>query len=207
MNKKFTEAQIIDGLKNNDSQTFRYLFDEFYKPLLYFTEKIISEHQEAQDIVIQVFHSFWKMRNNFESVVNIKAFLYISCRNRCFNYLKYRQRESTNKVEYSKSLSKLENQEETEHLIIMADLLFKIYREAEKLPEKCRKVFFLTYFEGMKANEIAALLNVSVSNVTSQRARAIQLLKLSLTSNELQAFFLLMATAYAQSQVAPQNYF
>ena len=48
---QFTETQIIDGLKSNDSRVFDYLFNEYYTQLQYFAERLVSNREEAQDIV------------------------------------------------------------------------------------------------------------------------------------------------------------
>jgi RNA polymerase sigma-70 factor (family 1) len=189
----FSESEIIDGLKNNDSRVCRHLFNKYYPPLLYFTYKLTSDWEESQDIVIHTFNTFWNLRNNFESEVNIKAFMYITCRNKSFDFLKYRQRQIQNKKVYNEFL--LENSEEIETLYTQTDLIRKIYLEAENLPEKCKEVFFLTYFSGLKASEIAQQLNLSVSTVTSHRARAIELLRLAfLKKKELPSLILLLGS-------------
>lgn len=177
MATKFTEAQIIEGLKNNDNRVCRYLFDNHYTPLLYFAEKIIADREEAEDVIMQVFNKFWSLRENFNSTLNIKAFLYITAKNDCFNFLKYRQRQKEVKKELASQLPDPDQAAETERLIIEVDFLNRVYLEVQNLPDKCKQVFLLTYFDGLKANEIAEKLNISVSTVTTQRSRALKYLK------------------------------
>lgn len=47
--------------------------------------------EEARDIVQDVFIVFWEQRDNFSSIINIKAFFYRSISNRCLNYLKHEE--------------------------------------------------------------------------------------------------------------------
>ena len=57
-------------------------------------------------------------------------------------------------------------------------------REAiDKLPEGCRMVLKLAYFEGLKNDEIATELGISINTVKTQRQRAMKLMRLSLTSS------------------------
>lgn len=195
MIKKFTEAQIIEGLKNNDSRVCRYIFDNHYTPLLYFAESLIANREEAEDIIIQVFNKFWNQRENFNTTLNIKAFLYITTKNECFNFLKYTQRQKEGKKEFASQLP-APDQAETERLIIESDFLNRVYLEVQNLPDKCKQIFLLTYFHGLKANEIAEKLNISVSTVTTQRSRALKYLKNVLSGENYLLFCLILEEIY-----------
>jgi RNA polymerase sigma-70 factor (ECF subfamily) len=47
----------------------------------------------------------------------------------------------------------------------------------ERLPEKCREIFELSRFEGLKNREIAEKLNISVKTVENQMTKALRILK------------------------------
>jgi RNA polymerase sigma-70 factor (family 1) len=172
-----SDDQIIKALHQGDGRAFNEVFDKYYKALCYFTSRLISNREEAEDIVLITFSKFWQMRANFETLVNIKAFLYITGRNNCLDYLRYKQRQADFEKAYAYLL---ENDKEENPLKIETEVLRKIYAAIENLPLRCRKVFKLTYFQGLNANEIAEKLSISVSTVTSQRSRAIKLLRLDL---------------------------
>lgn len=192
---QLTEQDIIEGLKYGDSRVLNYLVERYYSSLQYFTYKIISEWEDAQDIVVQTFNSFWNLRSNFDSEKNIRAFLYITARNRCLNYLRDRERRFSHKKEYKEFLLQIENDNELESRFVQSDLIYKIYLEVQKLPEKYRSILFLTYFKGMSINEIASELNISISNVTTRRARALNMLKLNLKDNrEFRTLIVLIST-------------
>jgi RNA polymerase sigma-70 factor (ECF subfamily) len=52
-----------------------------------------------------------------------------------------------------------------------------VYKALDKLPPKCRAIFILCRFEGMKYKEIAQQLNISVKTVENQMSIAIFKLK------------------------------
>lgn len=191
---QFTETQIIDGLKSNDSRVFDHLFNEYYTQLQYFAERLISNREEAQDIVITAFRKFWSIKDNFETANNIKAFFYITVRNQCLDFLRYRQRFNEVKKEYKSHLLSAGELKQWDHLIIETDLINKIYQEVQKLPNRCREIFILTYFKGLKTKEIASELQISESAVTTQRSLAIKYLKHAF-SQEGYIFFFLVLTA------------
>jgi RNA polymerase sigma-70 factor (ECF subfamily) len=191
---QFTEIQIIDGLKNNDSRVFDHLFNEYYTQLQYFAERLIGNREEAQDIVITAFRKFWGIKDNFQTANNIKAFFYITVRNQCLDYLRYRQRFNEVKKEYETHLHSADELQQTDNLIIETDLINKIYQEVQKLPNRCREIFILTYFKGLKTKEIAAALQISESAVTTQRSLAIKYLKHAFSKEGYIFFCLLLAS-------------
>lgn len=168
---------------------FNNLFDEYFTSLCYYSESITKDREEAKDIVIESFQKFWVRRENFLLPVQVKSFLYLVTKNASIDYLKRKNVESINKNTILNTIA--ETEEDTGQLIVEAELLRKIYQEAAALPGKCRAVFELTYFEGLNTTQIAERLDMTVSNVTSQRSRAIQLLRLKFTESQLLAFFLL----------------
>jgi RNA polymerase sigma-70 factor (family 1) len=182
-----SEEALIAGLQQNDREAFTQLYDEYFTVLCYFASRIINNKEEAEDIVINTFSKFWAMRANFESQANIKAFLYIVTRNNCLDYLQYKRKQISFEKEYAYFLDS-DGEEKIERVKIESELLRKIYAEIQHLPPKCKQIFTLTYFDGLKANEISEQLNISVSTVTSQRARAISLLRSVLSSDEWMLF-------------------
>jgi RNA polymerase sigma-70 factor (family 1) len=191
---QFTETQIIDGLKSNDSRVFDYLFNEYYTQLQYFAERLVGSREEAQDIVITVFRKFWNIRDNFQTSNNIKAFLYITIRNQSLDFLRYRQRLNEVKKEYESHLLSADELQQTDSLIIETDLINKIYQEVQKLPNRCRQIFILTYFKGLKTKEIANVLQISESTVTTQRSLAIKYLKHAFSQEGYIFFCLVLAS-------------
>lgn len=191
--KKYSDIEIIIGLKADDMGAFEYLFEMFHDNLFHFTVKLIENKEEASDIVVNTFTKFYKIKNNFDTLINIKAFLFITCRNKCHDFLRFHRRQSTGKKGYGSHLLAAEDMRATERAIIRADLLAKVYLEVKNLPEKCRQVFELTYLKGMKANEIAQTMKISVSNVTSQRQRAIQYLRGVLPEEHFVSIILLLS--------------
>ena len=184
MVRKMNESEIILRLKDGDQRAFNALFDLFYTRLQHFAEGVTRDTLEAEDIVIRTFHAFWNRREGFETMINIQAFLFISVRNACLNYLKSKERIEERQKEYKEQLPHLSEYKNAERNLIETELLHLLHEKIEKLPRKCREIFKLTYFEDLKAGEIASRLNISPSTVTTQRARAIKILKEMFSAEE-----------------------
>jgi len=180
---------IMDAFRKGEPKALHSLHKLFYGPLCLFAEKLVRDRLAAEDIVGESFVKLWNKRCDFETLQNTKAFLYISTRNSCLNLLKQERRDNISK----KQLAYLtgEGEEYILNEMIRAEVLQQIMQAIENLPEQCRKVLKLGYLEGMKNQEIADLLQISVHTVKNQKARAIQLLKIKLSDRDLMALFFL----------------
>jgi RNA polymerase sigma-70 factor (family 1) len=193
MVRKMNESEIILGLKGGDQRAFNALFDLFYTRLQHFAQGLTGDTQEGEDIVIRTFHTFWNIRERFETLINIKAFFYISVRNSSLNYLKSKQRTADHQAEYKEQMPEPTEQRNAERKLIEAELLNLLHEKVEKLPKKCREIFKLTYFEDLKAGEIARRLNIKPITVTTQRARAIKILKEMISEKEFLLVLVLLS--------------
>lgn len=180
---------IIDSFQKGGPDALQSLLKQFYNPLCLFAERLLVDKAAAEDIVGESFIKLWHKRTNFETLQNIKAFMYITVRNACLNHLKQAKRESLSKKQLAYVTG--EKEEYVLNEMIRAEVLKEIMREIDNLPEQCGKVLKLGYLEGLKNQEIADLMKISVHTVKNQKARAIQLLKIKLRDRDLMTFLLL----------------
>lgn len=183
------DNDIIVSLRKGDPDALQTLLKHYYSALCLFAERLLGDSAAAEDIVGESFVKLWNKRTNFENHQNLKAFMYITIRNACLNHLKQQKRESLNQKQLAYFTG--EKEEFVLNEMIRAEVLKEIMEEINNLPEQCRKVLKLGYLEGMKNQEIADLLNISIHTVKNQKARAIQLLKIRLRDRDLMAFLIL----------------
>lgn len=190
---------IIEKLKQGDPEAYASFFNTFYAPLCYFATQLVRDKPAAEDIVKDTFIKLWQKHTDFESPQNVKAFLYITVRNASLNFLRHMAvREST-----QKELLYLGRDREEAFVLnsmIKTEVLKEIYGEIEKFPEKRRHIFKLAYLEGMKNEEIAHKLDISVSTVKTQKARAILALRVHFTDTQL-AMLLVVCSKLAAEMV------
>lgn len=173
--KIYDEQNVMESFRQGDEAAFAIFFDLHYKSLCYFAMPLTKDTQQAEDTVAECFFKLWELRTEFQTEQNIKAFLYISCRNACLNHLRNLKRRNAAQELY---FSQLEAGEETIlYQIIEMEVLHMLSCEIEELPTKCREVFKMIYIENKKTIEIANLLGISVKTVRGHKARAIDLLK------------------------------
>lgn len=183
------DNEIITSLKNGDPDALQNLLKLYYGPLCLFAERLLADSAAAEDIVGESFVKLWHKKNDFETHQNLKAFMYITVRNACLNFLKQARRESLSKKQHAYLTG--EKEEFVLNEMIRAEVLKEIMDEVNNLPEQCRKVLKFAYLEGLKNQEIADLLNISIHTVKNQKARAIQLLKIRLRDRDLMTLLFL----------------
>ena len=175
MNEQQNDQFWAGSFRKGEDEALAHFFKLHNKSLCYFAKRMVHDEEEAEDIVSECFLKLWERRRDFETAANIKSFLFISCRNACLDYLKHLKVKSAAQQAY---FSQLKQSEETILYTIMeSEFLEILSKEIDLLPEKCREIFKLIYFEGKKTDEIARELDLSVQTVRNQKTRAIELLK------------------------------
>ncbi|HVK47813.1 MAG TPA: RNA polymerase sigma-70 factor [Pseudobacter sp.] len=188
------------AFRQGDSRAVSSLFQLLYRPLVYFATGIIQHREEAEDIVVECFEKVMVKRKDFESLPNIRSFLYVATRNACYNYLRSLKVDARSQQE----LQYLHDPvgEARDYGRIESEVLHSILTEIEELPNQCRQIFKLLYFQQLDTREIADRMGLSIKTVRNQKARAIQLLQNRLLRKGLMPAVLLLQLMVQEKAVA-----
>jgi RNA polymerase sigma-70 factor (family 1) len=174
--------QIIAEFKQGNKEAFAAVYKSHYAALFFFVRRFIPDRQEAEDITAETFIKLWKIRQNFDTHQNIKAFLYITARNACLDCLRAHRRSSGMQQEFLYLL--LQNNDVT--FIqddVKADVLKQITDQIETLPPKCRQIFKMAFLQRLKNADIAERLGLTLQTVKNQKVRAIKMLRLAINKD------------------------
>jgi len=158
---------------SNDQQAFGKLYMAFFHPLLQFADSIIKDRQLAEEIVSDVFIRIWQNRKSIHTIDNLKLYLYISTKNTALNYLSRHFRKETISIDEI-SINAAQVSYNPEQLLITSEAVKKIETAINNLPPRCRLIFRLVKNDGLKYNDIAELLNISVKTIDAQMAIAVK---------------------------------
>jgi RNA polymerase sigma-70 factor (family 1) len=170
------DAELLQRIHAGEQKAFEQLYESLYPRLVLFAGRYHSTAENAEEIINEAFVKFWLTKNNFTAISSIKSFLYTVTRNALLNQ---QRQEKTHRTSELVDEAR-ENIAEAERNILYAEVTGILFDEINRLPAKCKEVVLLTYKDGLSSSEIADKMGISVSNVTSQRSRAIQLLKIAL---------------------------
>ena len=90
--KKYTDKELKVRIAQSDISAFDQIFIEMYPPLFILTTRMIKDEESAKDVVSETFMHLWESRNTLPDVNDLKAYLYISARNRTLDFLKTQKR-------------------------------------------------------------------------------------------------------------------
>jgi RNA polymerase sigma-70 factor (ECF subfamily) len=175
-------------LMSDEHTHIEYLFRSYYARLCFFATRMTGDAALAEDIVQESFLNCWKTRLNFPHEQVAKSYLYRSVRNACLNHTRHLDVVKRHSTESNPGDASSEPIIEE---IVRAELMGEVHAAIESLPEGCRTVLKMAYFEKLRNEEIAGMLDVSVNTVKTQKMRAIRLLRMRLDPLTIVLFLLL----------------
>jgi RNA polymerase sigma-70 factor (family 1) len=189
---------LVALFNRGNEKAYYGLYKELYPSIFTLANKMVNNTQEAQDICTESFVKLFQSEEKFETLQNLKAYLFTITRNACLNALKRQEKHSLGHKELQYLM---ENKDDIFKNEVEADLIGMVYAAIENLPEKCRNIFKMTLM-GYTPEEIAGHYNISISTVRNQKARGVKLLRIALLKesdlNKTAAIISLLITLIGQ---------
>ncbi len=165
-------------MSSGDPTLFDDVFKAHFKSLYIYAHGIVKDDIMAEEVVQHVFYKLWEKKEQLEVQVSIKSYLYRAVHNECINYL----RRTKVREDYKNLVIKSSSEQATvTDTVTLKELQQKIDTALNELPEQCRIIFQLSRYEEMNYKEIADRLDVSVSVVKNQVAKALRVLRIKLS--------------------------
>jgi RNA polymerase sigma-70 factor (ECF subfamily) len=172
-------ASIITGkdllllIEYKDTEAFTEFYLDNFKKLILVSDKYVKSIPVAEEIVQNIFLKIWEDKQLLNEIDSIKAYLYRSTTNASINHV---NRERSLEKHHLKIAEKLTIQE-IDSMDEQNEMIVLLYKEIELLPDKCREVFKLSRFEGMKYKAIALQLNIAEKTVENHMGHALKVLR------------------------------
>jgi RNA polymerase sigma-70 factor (family 1) len=164
---------LINEFNKGGKVAFKQIFDQYYTNLCLFTNKYIEDFSDSEDIAQEVFIILWEKRTDFSNMYSLKAFIYQTAKNKALNLIKH----SKVKFNYSKAqIIELESEQYFANQFIEEETKRIIIQRINELPAQSRKIILLS-MEGMKNQEIAETMDISINTVKTQKKIAYKKLK------------------------------
>lgn len=170
---------LIRDIDSGDGQAFEALFHKFYASLCYFANKYLRDEDAARDVVQEVFIRLYEKSLNFPNLAALKSYLYECVQHKSLNYLEKKNTRAAIR-------QRLNQEETTEHESLFhqieTEMFEEIFKAIEELPPECKRIFRMSYIDGMDIRQIAGQLNLSETTIKTQRQRAKKYLRKRLDS-------------------------
>lgn len=151
------------------------LFQRYYTNLCSHAVRFVHSKAVAEDIVSEIFSSFWQNRTYEQINTSFRAYLFTSVRHRAYNYVRWQMQREDPLDQQSFELKV--DSHSPEEILQLNELHQKIERIVQEMPPQCRKAYVLKRIEGKKYNEIADELQISSKAVEGLISRALNRLR------------------------------
>ena len=164
---------------------FDRLVGAYLRPLYWHARRLVVVHEDAEDVVQDCFVRLWDDYAELEED-EAPMLLFTMMRHRCLNFLKhkrivreYADRQISRIRPDRRGEERLYNlcfsYNEAEYPYLYQELEREIQRITDSLPQRCREVFILSRFQGMKNREIAERLHISLQAVEKHIQKALRI--------------------------------
>ena len=174
MKTNFNEEEILEQLRDPDTQRqgFAHLVNEYSERLYWQIRKMVYSHDDANDILQDVFIKAWLNIEKFRGDAKLSTWLYKIAINESITFINRSKAKLNLSIDDADSflLDKLEGDEYFDG--DEAQLLLQ--KAIVTLPEKQRLVFQMKYFNEMKYDEMSDILGTSVGALKASYHHAVK---------------------------------
>jgi RNA polymerase sigma-70 factor, ECF subfamily len=161
-----------------DYSDFERLFKKHNKDLRSLAYNLVRDKDTAKDVVQEVFLKLWKNRENLNLEDSIKHYLFKATAHTALNHLRFSKKLITLEDDVLKNAISPALSTEANY----TELELRVRKAVDKLPPKCKAIYILSRHEGLKYQEIADTLNLSLKTVENQMGIALEKLREDLKS-------------------------
>lgn len=155
-----------------DKANFKMLYDAYHQRIYSFALFLTHSQLLAEEVTQEIFIKIWEHRKTLPQIKTFDAWLSTIVRNQCYTYL---NRLSKERLVMQGIVNQEEQVSDSADQKMILDEYSVIYRSIlDNLPKQQRKVFILSRQDGIKYQEIASLLGLSINTVKSHMKAALK---------------------------------
>jgi RNA polymerase sigma factor (sigma-70 family) len=140
-------------------KAFTAIIKKYQEKLYWHIRRMVVEHEDANDVLQNVFIRVWNGLDNFREDSQLYTWLYRIATNECLSYLEQQKRKSS--VSLDEMESGLSNKVVADKYFDPNKLEWKLQLAIQQLPDKQRVVFTLRYYDEMPYEEMSRVLDTS----------------------------------------------
>ena len=148
------------------------IFRLYYRPLCLYALHYLQDPDSAEDVVQDCMTDFLERRSEGDRVGDIKSYLFTMVRNRCLDALRHESR-----IDRSQPADELDHISDENDYEEDSFAEARLWTAIDSLPTRCREILIMCKRDGLKYEEIAEELGISINTVKNQMSKALRTLK------------------------------
>src|SRR5664279_1001700 len=155
------DAELLLQFRNPSTKekAFTAIIKKYQEKLYWHIRRMVVEHEDANDVLQNVFIRVWNGLENFREDSQLYTWLYRIATNECLTFLEQKKKKSA--VSLSELESGLSNKIRADKDFDGNKLEWKLQLAIQQLPEKQRVAFTLRYYDEMPYEEMSRVLDTS----------------------------------------------
>lgn len=155
-------------------------FTSLFTLLVKVAYKFTKDETIAEDIVQDVFLKVLQKNNSTVLRAKLSTYLYRAVINESIDYLR-KNNKTVKEPLHDVHMASFNNEEPNE--VYWEYMETRVKLAVSELPEKCREIFIMSKIQGLKYQEIANELEISIKTVENQMGKAYKILRDKLKSD------------------------
>lgn len=143
-------------------EAFPQLVNQYQRRVYSIVRKMVINHDDADDIVQEVFVKVWNNLDAFKGDSNLFTWIYRIATNESLQFLRKKRNQWWFKTDITEEL---ENSLVSEKHIDADEIQIKLQKAILQLPDKQRLVFNLKYYEDLTYEEIGEITDSTVGSL------------------------------------------
>jgi RNA polymerase sigma factor (sigma-70 family) len=155
------DSELLVEFRNPSTKekAFTSIIKKYQERLYWHIRRMVVEHEDANDVLQNVFIRVWNGLMNFKEESQLYTWLYRIATNESLTFLENLKKRSA--VSLSDVESGLENKVKADKYFDPNKLEWKLQVAIQQLPEKQRLVFSLRYYDELPYEEMSRILDTS----------------------------------------------
>lgn len=181
------DLELVERLKKGDEAAFKMIVDTWQDMVFNTSLGIVQSSEDAEDVAQEVFVQVYESISQFKGDAKFSTWLYRIAVTKSLDHLRKKKRKK--RFAFVQSLFGM-NEEEVRHepdfnhpgvSLENKEKAAVLFRAIDKLPDNQKAAFTLHKLEGLSYQEVAEIMETTVSSVESLMHRAKTNLKKNLT--------------------------
>ena len=155
------DLQLLAAFKDESTseQAFTLLIRRYQQRLYWHVRRMVISHDDANDVLQNVFIKVWKNLADFREQSNLYTWLYRIATNETLTWLEQQKKRVS--VSLSDDENSYANKLQDEKGFDANKIEWRLQQAINTLPEKQRIVFNLRYYDEMPYEQLSTVLNTS----------------------------------------------
>ena len=156
-----SDTELLVQFRNpiTKEKAFTAIIKKYQEKLYWHVRRMVIEHEDANDVLQNVFVRVWNGLENFREDSQLYTWLYRIATNECLTYIEQQKKRAA--VALDEVESGLSNKIKADSHFDAKRLEWKLQLAIQQLPEKQRIVFNLRYYDEMPYEEMSRVLDTS----------------------------------------------